>query len=81
MVKKYSSSNQIFDVIQQWLKKLESGKTLTINDETLELIKPYLDTTLNGNLVFDDDKAKGYGGENGAKLAGFFKAVGAIWKL
>jgi dynein heavy chain len=76
LIKLYNSSQEIYNIIQSWLKKLEGGKTLTINDETLELIKPYLQTTLNGSLVFDDEKARGYGGDNGSKLAGFCRAVG-----
>jgi len=76
LIKQYNASGETVGIIGGWLKKLEAGKTLTINDETLELIKPYLETKLNGTLVFEEEKAKAYGGDGGIRLAGFCRSVG-----
>ncbi len=77
LIKQYNASGETVGMIQKWASILATpGKNLNINDETLELIKPYLDTKLNGWKVFDDEKALGYGGKGGRKLAGFCRSVG-----
>ena len=76
LIKQYNASGETVSIIGGWLNKLQSGKTLNINDEILELIKPYLQTKLNGLYVFDDERAKNYGGDGGIKLAGFCRSVG-----
>merc|ERR1711957_920190 len=79
-VKKYNASGQIIKIIESWIEKLDNNISLTINDETLELCKPYIETTLfiDGihKPVFDEELATQFGGDNGNKLAGFCKAVG-----
>jgi hypothetical protein len=64
-----------FDTIAEWQRKLEGNK-LNINDETLELVKPFLEAkTKDGTSLFSDEAAMKIGGDACKRLAGFCSSI------
>ena len=74
----YISSNaygSFFDTIKEWQEKLDGNK-LNINDETLELLRPFLDSkTSKDEPLFSDDVASKIGGDACKRLAAFCRSI------
>jgi dynein heavy chain len=70
-----SGYGSFFDTISEWQRKLEGNK-LNINDETLELVKPFLEAkTKDGTGLFSDEAAMKIGGDACKRLAGFCSSI------
>ncbi|MCQ2817037.1 MAG: hypothetical protein MJ252_07210, partial [archaeon] len=64
-----------WDTCKDYIKKLGERK-LRINDETLELIRPFLDiANKDGVHLFDSDVAKVIGGTGGQRIANFCRDI------
>ena len=74
----YIASNaygSFFDTIKEWQEKLDGNK-LNINDETLELLRPFLDSkTSKDEPLFSDDVASKIGGDACKRLAAFCRSI------
>ena len=70
-----NSYGSFFDTIKEWQEKLYENK-LTINDETLELLRPFLDSkTCMFEPLFSDDVAMKIGGDACKRLAAFCSSI------
>ena len=72
---KSNSYNSFFDQIKEWKEKLY-GNHLIINDETLELIRPFLaQKTCMYEPLFSDEVALKIGGDACKRLAAFCRTI------
>ena len=70
-----NSYGSFFDTIKEWQEKLYDNK-LNINDETLELLRPFLDSkTCMYEPLFSDDVAMKIGGDACKRLAAFCRSI------
>ena len=70
-----NSYGSFFDTIKEWQEKLYNNK-LNINDETLELLRPFLDSkTCMDDPLFSDDVAMKIGGDACKRLAAFCRSI------
>ena len=70
-----NSYGSFFDTIKEWQEKLDNNK-LIINDETLELLRPFLDSkTCKDEPLFSDDVAMRIGGDACKRLAAFCRTI------
>ena len=70
-----NSYGSFFDTIKEFQEKLYGNK-LNINDETLELLRPYLDSkTCMDEPLFSDDVAMKIGGDACKRLAAFCRSI------
>ena len=70
-----NSYGSFFDTIKEWQEKLYNNK-LNINDETLELLRPFLDSkTSRDDPLFSDDVAMKIGGDACKRLAAFCRSI------
>ena len=70
-----NSYGSFFDTIKEWQEKLDNNK-LIINDETLELLRPFLDSkTCMYEPLFSDDVAMKIGGDACKRLAAFCRSI------
>ena len=72
---KSNSYGSFFDTIKEWQEKLYDNK-LKINDETLELLRPFLDSKNSKyEPLFSDDVAMKIGGDACKRLAAFCRSI------
>ncbi|MGL4948234.1 MAG: hypothetical protein ACRC42_02490, partial [Mycoplasma sp.] len=74
---KSSSEGGFFNTIEEWKIKLKANK-LNINDETLELIRPFLEeakTKESNESIFEEKWAKKIGGDPCLLIANFCKSI------
>ena len=72
---KSNSYGSFFDTIKEFQEKLYNNK-LNINDETLELLRPFLDSkTCMYEPLFSDDVAMRIGGDACKRLAAFCRTI------
>ena len=72
---KSNSYGSFFDTIKEWQEKLYGNK-LKINDETLELLRPFLDSKNSKyEPLFSDDVAMKIGGDACKRLAAFCRSI------
>ena len=70
-----NSYGSFFDTIKEWKEKLYNNK-LNINDETLELLRPFLESkTCMDDPLFSDDVAMKIGGDACKRLAAFCRSI------
>ena len=70
-----NSYGSFFDTINDFQEKLDGNK-LNINNETLELLRPFLDSkTCMDEPLFSDDVAKKIGGDACRRLAAFCRSI------
>lgn len=70
-----NSYGSFFDTIKEWKEKLDNNK-LNINDETLELLRPFLGSkTCMFEPLFSDDVAMKIGGDACKRLAAFCRSI------
>ena len=70
-----NSYGSFFDTIKEWQEKLDNNK-LNINDETLELLRPFLGSkTCMFEPLFSDDVAMKIGGDACKRLASFCRSI------
>ena len=70
-----NSYGSFFDTIKEYQEKLY-GNHLKINDETLELLRPFLDSkTCMDEPLFSDDVANKIGGDACKRLAAFCRSI------
>ena len=70
-----NSYGSFFDTIKEYQEKLY-GNHLKINDETLELLRPFLDSkTCMDEPLFSDDVAMKIGGDACKRLAAFCRTI------
>ena len=70
-----NSYGSFFDTIKEWQEKLDNNK-LNINDETLELLRPFLGSkTCMFEPLFSDDVAMKIGGDACKRLAAFCRSI------
>ena len=70
-----NSYGSFFDTIKEYQEKLDGNK-LKINDETLELLRPFLDSkTCKDEPLFSDEVAKQIGGDACKRLAAFCRTI------
>ena len=70
-----NSYGSFFDTIKEWQEKLDNNK-LNINDETLELLRPFLGSkTCMCEPLFSDDVAMKIGGDACKRLAAFRRSI------
>ena len=80
-----NSYGSFFDTIKEWQEKLDNNK-LKINDETLELLRSFLDSKNSKyEPLFSDDVAMKIGGDACKRLAAFCRSISdyvyAIWDV
>ena len=72
--------NGFFDNIKIWQEKLNTNQ-LNINDETLELVRPFLDAkTSEGKGLFEKEVALKIGGDACGRLAAFCSSISEFVK-
>ena len=72
---KSNSLGNFFGTIDIWKEKLDGNK-LNINDETLELVRPFLDAkTSEGKSLFNREVANKIGGDACKRLAAFCSSI------
>ena len=72
---KSNSYGSFTDTIYEWQEKLYNNK-LKINDETLELLRPFLDSkNCKYEPLFSDDVAMKIGGDACKRLAAFCRSI------
>ena len=72
---KSNSYGSFFDTIKEWQEKLYNNK-LNINDETLELLRPFLDSKNSKyEPLFSDEVAMKIGGDACKRLAAFCSSI------
>ena len=72
---KSNSYGSFFDTIKEFQEKLDNNK-LKINDETLELLRPFLDSKNSKyEPLFSDDVAMKIGGDACKTLAAFCRCI------
>ena len=70
-----NSYGSFFDTIKEWQEKLYGNK-LNINDETLELLRPFLDSKTSMEYpLFSDCVAMKIGGDSCKRLAAFCRSI------